>query len=382
MLHKMPLLLVAIIIAIIFLEPMLPLGLKAVIYAVSLTIKSFIGFFLPFIIFGLLFKAAVSMAGNATKLVVLILFGVCGSNFISTFLSHYVGVIIYNFDMSIVLPEGTDGLLPAWTIEVPQLVPNNIAMLLGIVLGSLAMALKREIAEPIADNLDRMVSVLLNFLVFLIPLFILGFVTKLQADNIMTLILQNYAGIFAIIALAQFSYLVILYIIANSFDIKSMIVSIKNMLPAAIAGFSSMSSASALPLTIIGVNNNSQNKELAKSVVPVTANIHLIGDCFAIPIFAYALLKNYNIAEPDMVNYLTFTFYFVIAKFSVAAIPGGGIIVMLPILENYLGFNSDMSMLITSLYVLFDPVITSVNVLGNGAFAKIIDRVWGKRAEA
>jgi Na+/H+-dicarboxylate symporter len=146
------------------------------------------------------------------------------------------------------------------------------------------------------------------------------------------------------------------------------------MLPAVISGFTTMSSAASMPLTIIGVENNAKNKEVARVVVPSTVNIHLIGDCFAIPIFAYAILKSFGMSEPTLMNYLIFTFYFVLAKFSVAAIPGGGIIVMLPILERYLGFNAEMMSLITALYILFDPVITCANVLGNGAFALLIDR--------
>ena len=57
--------------------------------------------------------------------------------------------------------------------------------------------------------------------------------------------------------------------------------------------------------------------------------------------------------------------------------PGGGIIVMLPILESYLGFNSQMLSMITALYILFDPVITCANVLGNGSFAMVIDKLQG-----
>jgi Na+/H+-dicarboxylate symporter len=98
-------------------------------------------------------------------------------------------------------------------------------------------------------------------------------------------------------------------------------------------------------------------------------NIHLIGDCFAIPIFAFAIMKSFGIAEPAFASYLIFAGYFVMAKFSVAAVPGGGILVMLPILETYLGFNGEMLSLITALYILFDPLITSANVLGNGGFA-------------
>ena len=145
-------------------------------------------------------------------------------------------------------------------------------------------------------------------------------------------------------------------------------------IPAAVSGFSTMSSAASMPLTIIGAENSAKNKDLARSVIPATVNIHLIGDCFAIPILAYAVLKSFGMTEPSLLSYLTFSLYFVIAKFSVAAIPGGGILVMLPILEAYLGFNAEMMSLITALYVLFDPVITCANVLGNGAFAKLIDR--------
>jgi len=61
------------------------------------------------------------------------------------------------------------------------------------------------------------------------------------------------------------------------------------------------------------------------------------------------VMKNFGFDQPELWAYLTFAFYFVMAKFSVAAIPGGGIIVMLPILENCLGFNAEMMSLITAL---------------------------------
>ena len=92
-------------------------------------------------------------------------------------------------------------------------------------------------------------------------------------------------------------------------------------------------------------------------------------------------MKTFGLAEPSLMQYLIFSGYFVLAKFSVAAIPGGGILVMLPILEKYLGFQADMMSFITALYILFDPVITSANVLGNGAFAKLMDKCLGHRAK-
>jgi Na+/H+-dicarboxylate symporter len=86
-------------------------------------------------------------------------------------------------------------------------------------------------------------------------------------------------------------------------------------------------------------------------------------------------MKSFHVAEPSLFTYLSFALYFVIAKFSVAAIPGGGIIVMLPILENIFGFTPEMSSLITALYILFDPIITSANIAGNGAFAMVLNKI-------
>jgi Na+/H+-dicarboxylate symporter len=49
-------------------------------------------------------------------------------------------------------------------------------------------------------------------------------------------------------------------------------------------------------------------------------------------------------------------------------------LVILPLLQEHLGFNGEMLSLITALYILFDPVITSANVLGNGGFALVLEK--------
>lgn len=374
MFRKMPFILMAIIATVIFLDPFISLQLKQGLYAISLSIKAAIVLLLPLIIFGLLFKAAVTLSNGATRIIGMILVLACCSNFISTFLSHYVGIWIYNFDLSMILPKETSGLDPLWTLILPKLIANDKAMFAGIILGIVASKICPVPAHKIAIKIDQWIGWLLKGFVYLIPFFVIGFVVKLQFDGVVGTIIKDYSAIFALIAFAQFSYIMLAYFLLNNCQIKAFVNSVKNMLPAAISGFSTMSSAASMPLTIIGAENNAKNKDLARSVIPATVNIHLIGDCFAIPILAYAVLKSFGMAEPSLLNYLTFSLYFVIAKFSVAAIPGGGILVMLPILEAYLGFNAEMMSLITALYVLFDPVITCANVLGNGAFAKMMDR--------
>lgn len=374
MFHKMPFILVVIILVDLLLAPVMPFGLKQFLYSISLSIKTIIILLLPFIIFGLLLKTVIQFSSSATRVISMILICVCCSNFISTFLSHYVGVGIFNLNFSMITPSKVIELSPLWSIDLPSLIANDKAMFAGIILGLILSKLQPQKSMVLAHKIDRIVSMILGLILVLIPLFVAGFIVKLQYDGVVSVIIKDYSIIFLLIALAQFTYIGLAYLLLNQLRIPGFLRDLKNMLPAVISAFSTMSSAASMPLTLIGVENNVQNKELGRAVIPATVNIHLIGDCFAIPIFAYAVLKSFGMEEPSLLTYLTFTFYFVIAKFSVAGIPGGGIIVMLPILETYLGFNAEMMSLITALYILFDPVITSANVLGNGAFAKLIDK--------
>ena len=54
---------------------------------------------------------------------------------------------------------------------------------------------------------------------------------------------------------------------------------------------------------------------------------------------------------------------------------------MLPVLEQHLSFSPMMLSLITTLYIIFDPLITSANVLGNGAFAMFFSKIYGVISE-
>ncbi len=375
MFHQMPAMLAIIIFTIIAFGSYIPLPLAEMLFGISLTIKSIIIFLLPVIIFSLLYKAAANLAKDASRIIIIILGGVIVSNFITTSLSQVIGIIIHGFDLSLTTPDENDALKGHVLFTIPSLIPNHYSMFSGIIAGILSARVLPQKTERICVLFEQITSGLLKTITLMIPLFVTGFVVKIQYDGVITQILKDYTLIFAIIVFSQFGFITFVYFVLEKFNFSRSIISIKNMLPAALSGFSTMSSAASMPLTIIGTEKNAENKDLVHTVVPATVNIHLIGDCIAIPCFAYAILKNYNLPQPDIYAYFIFTFYFVLAKFSVAAIPGGGIIVMLPILDKYLGFNTEMLSLITALYILFDPFITSANVLGNGAFARIIDKL-------
>ncbi len=369
MFRKMPFLLLLEILFIGLVHKWIPVEIKSIFLGISLSLKSFIIFILPCIIFGLIFKTAVQLSRKASKFILIILLSIVLSNFISTLISYGIGSTIYQFDLSMVFPHESSLLKPKGAFFLPKWIDNGLAMIGGLILGSILGIWKPTFASNIALYLEKKINKTLQLFIYIIPLFIAGFVIQMNHDQILGHIIQNYGLIFAIIGSTVFAYIFFLYLLTSRLQKTSFIESIKNMMPASITGFGSMSSAAAIPLSIVGAEKNSRNPDLARSIVPASVNIHLIGDCFAIPILAFGVLKSFGVTDPSFMSYLVFASYFVLAKFSVAAVPGGGILVMLPILENYLGFNSTMLSLITALYILFDPVITCANVLGNGAFS-------------
>lgn len=375
MFRKMPFVLLALMIVIGLFHSWIPKDVQSILYGMSLSIKSLVVFILPLVIFGLLFKTTVGFARSASKMILMILVAICLSNFLSTMISYSVGRVAYTFDLHMSFPSAEDELQPSFVFTLPKLIGNDKAMLAALALGLLLGWLRPSLAAFIGAKMDRLVGYLLKGILYLIPLFIAGFLIKMYHDNVMGYIIQNYGMIFALTACSVFAYIALLYFLAGRGRQISFVQSLKNMLPAAIAGFGSMSSAAAMPLTLLGTEKNSQNPDLARSIIPATVNVHLIGDCFAIPIFAFAVMKSFGVAEPHFMTYLIFACYFVLAKFSVAAVPGGGILVMLPILERYLGFDAMMLSLITALYILFDPIITCANVFGNGSFAMGLSRL-------
>jgi Na+/H+-dicarboxylate symporter len=381
MLRKMPLVLLGLMVLLGLTHTWIPEGVQSVFYAFSLTIKSLIIFVLPFIIFGLLFKTAVGFARTASQMILFVLAAIFISNFFSTMLSFCVGKVAYGCDLTMNLPSEGAALQAAWLFELPKWIGNDIAMLSGLILGVVLGRWKATLATQLSVWFERAINLILKGFLYVIPLFITGFFIKMYHDQVMGYIIQNYGVIFALTASSIYAYVLLLFYLGTRNEKVSFVQSIKNMLPAMITGFGSMSSAAAMPMTLLGTEKNAKNPQLACSIIPATVNIHLIGDCIAIPVFVFAVMKSFGMMQPDLMQYFIFALYFVLAKFSVAAVPGGGVLVMLPIIESHFGFNADMLSLVTALYILFDPIITAANVLGNGGFAIGLSKLFGRRGQ-
>lgn len=377
----LPLQLLIIITWVLLFGDYVPMAAKSMLYAISLTLKEALLFVMPFIIFSFIFSCIVELENKVILFVILLLVGVCLSNFISSMIAYQVGKIALahlNIAMDH-LPPPLDSIIPAWNFRLPGWLPNQYAMLSGFGLGMVGGWVRAQWIQQSAMALRDTANWFLNrCFIPLMPLFVLGLILKMNNDSHLLHTLLQYAPSFGMMMAAAVVYLMILLLIAAKFDRKQALRYFRNIFPATITAFSSLSSAVAMPLSIQAAEKNTRGHKAVQAVIPSTVGIHLIGDGICVPILGMIVLATFGYPLPTFDQYLIFSLYFVLAKFAIAAVPMGGMIVMLPVFQTYFGFNADMLGLMTAFYLLFDAFLTACNTTGNGIFVILFTRLMKK----
>lgn len=352
--------------------------IKAQSYAISLMLKDVIVFVLPLIIFSFVLNGITNLKSESVKIILVLVPLVCLSNFSGFWVSYiFTTPILKTGIVSISKLEPQHTLIPAWQSHITPIIKNDLALISGITIGIIGNLLKTDAFDRISETLNKVANFVLKKLICpILPLFVLGFIIKMQYEGTLTLIIKEYALLLGIVAILAYGYMFVIMFLLSGRNIKATIQKFKNLLPSVLIGLFSMSSAAAIPTTIEGSQKNLENKNIAKFVVPATANMHLLGDCFAIPIIGLALMVSFGYELPSFGQYFIFSLYGVAAKFAAAGIPGGSALIFVPIFESIFGFSPEMLTAITAIYVLFDPVATSSNVFGHGMFAILFEKVY------
>ena len=374
--------LLLIIITSLFFHSYLPIAAKSFLYAISLSVKEGLLFTIPFIIFFFLLNSIIKLQSNAIKLLGLMVLMICISNFTSTWIAYGVGNLfnIGNLKSNINIYENLDKaqmLTPSWEFSLPHVINNDISIIAALIFGGLISFFIPKFGKKISTILVRIINFIINkVLLPIIPIFVVGFIIKFAHDQILVPIITNYLFVFLIILSSSVSYIMVWHFLMLRFI--GALVFIKSVFPALVTGFSTMSSVVALPLLIMAVEKKVKDKKILHAMIAPITNFHLVGDCFAIPILALTISTTFGDPPLDAYQYFIFSIYFVITKFAVAAVPGGGILVMLPVLKATMGFNDAMLSLITTLYIMFDSMITPINIFGNSAFSMLLSKTYHK----
>ncbi|MBP6217579.1 MAG: cation:dicarboxylase symporter family transporter [Oligoflexales bacterium] len=348
-------------------------------FTISTCLVESLLFILPFMVFTFVFRALLAIDGASRKFVLLILAGVTLSNCIALTTSFLLAETIlpwlgiqYSSDFA---DKFSSNIQPFLSLNLPVLIKTDKALLLGFSLGLGLGFLKlgnpiRNKCERLARSFGHLITVFLrNFFIPLVPLYVFGFCLKLAYEQALAHLLSHYSVAFLVTLCLIIGYVFAFYWVASGCSLKNTIKNLRIMFPAGLTGFSTMSSAATMPVTLICVEETTQDRNFTNLVIPSTVNIHMLGDNLSIIMASVTLLGIFGVPHPSVGQFCIFVAAYCFAKLSCVGLPGASVLVILPVLQQHLGFTPEMVSIITTIYILQDPFCTAANVMGNGALA-------------
>jgi Na+/H+-dicarboxylate symporter len=366
----------------LLLSPFLPLSVACFLYSISVLIKEILGWIIPFTVCFFIAKSLTSFKKEALVFLGFLLVFEGISNFLSVFFSYGAGIVLSPFFSDVFsFSAKTDLLKPLWHLPFskPSFFSADKGALLGAIIGiaSAFFNLKR-VCACIDHGKFLAQRILTGFFSPLAPLFVLGFVVKMHYEKTLSFLLTHYLLLVVCIVALLTCYILLLILLGNKGCMKSASLDLSRLASPGFLAFTSGCSLSTMPWTIAATAKNLKHPELAHSVIPATTNIQQIGDCITNTFLCFLIYKSHFASVPCLSSWLYFTILFVMARYATAAVMGGAIFLMLPIYEKALHFTPEMLATILAFNVILDPIVTSSNVLANGALCKIFENMWLK----
>ena len=388
-LKQLPVQLVLSILAAFPLGYLLDLFYISLFYSISTCFINILIFVLPLMVFSFIFRGIVKSASGSLSLLLLIFAGVTLSNCSALLTAYFFGhtfLPLLGVDHNPGFIEKFVSEVPLlFSLELPSIIGTEKAMCLGIILGVSISSMQEGGAVKTSflkasDFLSKYITLFLQKVFTpVLPLYVFGFCLKLSCDKALVHLFTEFGKVFLLSMFLVASYIFFLYFIGSYANIKKAIGNIKTMLPAGLTGFSTMSSAATMPVTLACTEKTTKDRNFTDLIIPATTNIHMLGDDLTIVMTAMTLLSVFGMPLPEVLSILPFVFAFSLAKLSCVGVPGASVLVVLPVLQKYLGFTPEMISVLTTIYILQDSFGTAANVMGNGAFALIIQRIFHKK---
>ncbi len=357
----------------------LPAAAHQLFYTISLCIKDLLIWIMPLTVGFFIAYAVRSFERKALLFVVTLLIFEGISNFSSVWYAYGCANIAGHHLGSLDASTLSSQFSALW--RLPSYKPDwwsaDKGAAVGLIIGCVnAFSRKSVLSRIISRGKQTIEWILTNIFARLIPLFILGFTAQMYQTQLLTHVFAHYSLLVFWLLSFLALYVVFLFSLGSGPSFKKLIKNIKNLLPAWGIALTSGCSLSTMPWTIKGTEKNLDDPNLAQAIIPATTNIQQIGDCIANTFLCFLIYKHFFGVSPDIATWVQFSLIFVLARFATAAVLGGAIFVMLPIYETYLNFNPEMIAIILALNVFLDPIITSTNVIANGALCRLFERLW------
>ena len=345
--------------------------------AVAQTIKSvssqFIFFLVPLFVLAFVASAVTSLKSNATCL---FLFA-----FLIAYLSSEASAmfsLLLGYTLVPLLHCGQLGGMRAlpeavFSFSIPPVMNVISALFLAIFLGlGVVWTKATTIIAVLNEFRELMLVVVKRILLPVLPFYIAAnFYVMAWQVNIDSLIV--FLPVIAIIVMAHFVWIIILYTIASIYSRKNAFDILRHYAPAYFTALGTMSSAATLGVALhCAGKSRVLRADVSEFSIPLFANIHLCGATLTETFFLAVVSQLLYGHLPTLGVFLLFIVLLGVFAVGAPGVPGGTAFASVGIVTSVLGFDDNGVALFLALFALQDCFGTSCNILGDGALSLIL----------
>lgn len=347
--------------------------------------NQFLSFMTPLIVVGLVTPAIIEIGSSAKKMVAV----TCGVAYADTILASMIafgiGYAIYpdligQHEASSL--GSSASLAPYFTVNFPPLMDVLSALLTAFIIGLYTAYNKGPVMKGFFNDIKGAVnSVIANVIIPTLPFYIFGIFLCMTFTGEAYAIVKAFAPVVIVIFCLHLFVLTYQYVTAGIITRRNPIKLIRHMLPAYFTALGTSSSSATIPVTMRSAQEMGVSQEVSGFTTPLCAAIHMPGSAMKITSCALAICILWGMPHnPGL--FVHFVLLLGVMMIAAPGVPGATVMAAIAPLQSVLGFGTEQTALIISLFVTMDSFGTACNVTGDGAIALVIDKFYGKKKEA
>ena len=340
-------------------------------------------FIVPLLILGLVTPAIADVGKGAGRMLLVVM----ALSYLST---AAAGFFAYGAAGSLLPHYVSEGLIanagngkafaPFFELKIPPLCDVLTALALAFMVGVGVVFTGSETLKRGADEFGAIVKLtIMRVIIPGLPVYIMTMICEMTASGKFA---ATAGTMFKVIGTGwslTIVYLVVLYVLAGLVARKNPFRALWNMLPAYLTGLSIASSSAVIPVTLECCEKNGISRDIRNFVVPLCANVHMVGSAIKLLTSAYAIVVIYGLDIPFALV-ANFIFMMAIAAVAAPGVMGGVLMASVGLLESILHFTPEQTGLMMTFYLALDGYGPAANVTGDAAIAMVCDRFFGGKS--
>lgn len=342
-------------------------------------------FTIPLIIIGFIAPTIASLKEKATKLLGFALALAYLSTLGAALLSMSAGYVLVPLLNISTTNELLNPLPEAiFQLNISPIMSTMSALALSLLLGVAISNTKSEMFSNLLQEFHNIVLNIVNTIVIpLLPFFIGGTFAILAYEGAITKQLPVFLVVIILAILGQWLWLTILYTIAGIYSKVHPKEVYRHYIPAYLTAVGTMSSAATLPVALTCARKSAVLEEdTIRFSVPLFTNIHLCGSVLTEVFFVMVVSQVLYGTLPTLPVMLLFVCLLGLFGIGAPGVPGGTVMASLGLITGVLGFDSEGTALMMTIFALQDSFGTACNVTGDGALTLIMNRKYNSLVKA